>query len=76
MADEVARLYRKYMTGELTFNAAIRQAKEMYKNSYQHTDQSSVSNHTQLVNDIIPCGTDIDNGEVFDTVTGNTIRDL
>jgi len=77
IADEARKLQKDY---SLDYNAAIRQAKEIYKDKLEKapslTDQSIVNEHNKTFNDIIPLGTDIDNGQVYDKLTGNTIREL
>jgi hypothetical protein len=74
IAEETAKLVQQ--DGTLTFTAALRQAKEMYKKELSATDQSKQIELTDKFNDIIPHGTDIDNSEIFDIASGNTIRDL
>jgi hypothetical protein len=75
---EIAKETRRLMDedGTLTFTAALRQATEMYKNSCNPTGESKESNLNQINNNIIAPCEDIDNGEVFDITTGNTIREL
>ena len=72
IAEETKRLTMK----GLDFNAALRKAKEMYKEAHNSTDQSMNYEHEKLFNDIITDKEDIDNGEVFDIETGETTRDL
>ncbi|WP_143314552.1 hypothetical protein [Clostridium sp. HBUAS56017] len=74
IAEEAANLMQQ--DGTLTFTAALRQAKEMYKNSCNPTDQSKESNLNQINNNIIPPYEDIDNDQVYDIETGKTIKDL
>lgn len=73
IAEETAKLMQQ--DGTLTFTAALRQAKEMYKKELSATDQSKQID-TKTFKDIIPHGTDIDNSELFDIASGNTIKDL
>lgn len=40
------------------------------------TDQSKGNNHEKTINDIIPLGTDLDNDQLYDIESGQTIRDL
>lgn len=40
------------------------------------TDQSKANDHENLFNSIIAPGKDIDNNEVFDRTSGETIKDL
>lgn len=68
---EVASLYT-----ELNISAATRLVSEQYKKAHNSTDQSMRNEHEQLFNDIIPPGIDIDNGQVYDKLTGNTIKGL
>lgn len=68
---EVASLYTK-----LNISAATRLVSEQYKKTHNSTDQSKSYEHKKTFNDIIPPGEDVDNGQVYDKFTGNTIRDL
>lgn len=47
--------------------------KEIARNS---TDQSKSYEHSKTINISIPPGTDLDNGEIYDKKTGETIKDL
>lgn len=61
----------------LTYNVALRKAKEMYKEKAQnHCDQTKGNEHCSKFNLIISENEDLDNGEVFDSISGQTIRDL
>lgn len=40
------------------------------------TDQDKGKEHNKIINDIIPLGIDLDNGEIYDIETGQTIREL
>lgn len=78
MAEETKRLT---MEG-LEFQAALRQTKEMYKEqlkekTHNSTDQSkSYELDTKTTETIIPPGTDLDNNEIYDIKTGQTIGEL
>ena len=73
MAEEVKRLT---MEG-LEFNAALRKVKEMYKEK-AHSPATTQGNEldTKTTNCIISDKEYIDNGEIFDKSTGQTIGDL
>lgn len=47
-----------------------------YKKTHNSTDQSKSYEHNQIFNDIIPLGTDIDNGDIYNLETRQTIREL
>lgn len=44
--------------------------------AHYSTDKSKSYEHTKTINDIIPLGIDIDNGEIYDIETGETVKDL
>lgn len=71
MAKEVARIYL-----EITdYSEALTKVEEMYKKvQTQATTQGN--EHTKTFNDIIPLGTDLDNGEVYNESTGETVKEL
>ena len=71
IADETKRLYQEGMG----FDAALTKAKEMYEEA-QSPATNKGKEHEKSFNDIIPLGTDIDNGEVFDKITGKTVKEL
>lgn len=50
--------------------------KEAQKKSRKLTDQSKASDHKNIFETIIAPGEDIDNGEIYNRGTGETIRDL
>lgn len=72
MAKEVDLLMRE----GLSYQAALREVEEMYKKAHSLTDQSIENEHEQSFNDIIAENEDIDNGEVYNIESGQTIRDL
>ncbi len=47
-----------------------------YKKAQSLTDQDKGKEHTKTINDIIPLGADIDNGDIYNLETGQTIREL
>lgn len=49
---------------------------EIEKEKCLGTEQSNQSTYTNKFNDIVPLGTDIDNGEIYNTETGQTIKEL
>ena len=57
MSKEVDLLMRE----GLSYQAALRQVKEMYKKAHSLTDQDKENETMKLLNKIIPPGTDIDN---------------
>lgn len=73
--DEAPRLEKDY---GLSYHAAIRKAKEMFldKKKVAPTPASFRNNDTKTTTYIIPLGTDIDNGEVYNIESGQTIREL
>lgn len=73
--DEAPKLEKDY---GLSYHAAIRKAKEMFldKKKVAPTPASFRNNDTKTTTDIIPLGTDIDNGEVYNIESGQTIREL
>ena len=73
LSKEVARLV---LDKNLTIREAERIVLEKYKKAHSLTDQSIENKHTKTFNDIIPPGTDIDNNEIYDIESGQTIRDL
>lgn len=76
ISDETARL-KLDEENNLSLNAALRKAKEMYKEKAPYpTVQSKDKEHNKNFNNIISNSEDIDNGEVFDRESGQTIRDL
>lgn len=74
---EIAKETEKLTLEGLSFNAALRKAKEMHKEkTLSSTNQSKSKEHTEIFNSIITPEEDIDNGEVFDINTGITKREL
>lgn len=49
---------------------------ELIKIAQCHTDQDNDKEHIKTFNDIISPGENIDNGQVYSEVTGETLRDL
>lgn len=43
---------------------------------YEESDQTIPSNHTKTFNEIIPPGTNLDNGYIYDIETGETVGEL
>lgn len=72
MAKEVDLLMRE----GLSYQAALRQVKEMYKKAHSLTDQSIENESMKLLNKIIPPGTDIDNDQIYIEENGQVLRDL
>ena len=72
IADETSRLK---MEG-LEFNEALTKAKEMYEKAHSLTDQDKENEPKKIFNEIITDKEDIDNGEVFDKITGKTVKEL
>ena len=46
------------------------------KREYQGTDQSSQGTQEINLKDILPLGMDLDNGEIYDIETGETVKEL
>lgn len=72
MSKEVDLLMRE----GLSYQAALRQVKEMYEKAHSLTDQSIENESMKLLKNSIADKEDIDNGEVYDIESGQTIRDL
>lgn len=72
MAKEVDLLMRE----GLSYEAALRQVKEMYEKAHSLTDQSIENEPIKPLNKIIPLGTDLDNGEIYNLETGQTVKEL
>lgn len=72
MSKEVDLLMRE----GLSYQAALRQVKEIYEKAHSLTDQSIENESMKLLNKIITDKEDIDNGEVYNIESGQTIRDL
>ena len=49
---------------------------EEIKRECQGTDQSSQGTQEINLKDILPPGTDLDNGELYDRETGETVKEL
>ena len=76
IADEARKLQKDY---SLEYNVAIRQAKEMYKDQLEKAQSLATKQgkeHNKTFNDIISETEDLDNGEVYDINTRQTIREL
>lgn len=71
-AKEVDLLMRE----GLTYEAALRKVKSMYEKTRSLTDQSIGNEDTKTTNTIIADKEDLDNGEVYDINTGQTVREL
>ena len=71
-AKEVDLLMRE----GFNYEAALRKVKSMYEKNRSLTDQSIGNEDTKTFNDIISETEDLDNGEVYDINTGQTIREL
>ena len=65
--EEIRRLVEEGKTFE--------EALEIVK-GYKESDQTIPSNHSKTIKDIIPPGTDLDNDQLYDIESGQTIRDL
>ena len=65
--EEVRRLKQEGKT--------LEEALEIVK-GYEDCDQTDPSNHSKTIKDIIPLGTDLDNDQLYDIESGQTIRDL
>lgn len=65
--EEIRRLREEGKTFE--------EALEIVK-GYKESDQTIPSNHSKTIKDIIPPGTDLDNDQLYDIESGQTIRDL
>ena len=72
MSKEVDLLMRE----GLSYQAALRQVKEMYEKAHSLTDQSIENESMKLLKNSIADKEDIDNGEVYNIESGQTIRDL
>ena len=70
-AKEVDLLMRE----GLTYEAALRKVKSMYEKA-QSLAAKQGKEHNKTFNDIISETEDLDNGEVYDKLTGQTIREL
>ena len=60
----------------LEHNISFQDLIEQYKKAHNSTDQSKSYEHNKTINDIIPLGADIDNGEIYDIGIGVNIRRL
>lgn len=69
IAKEAVNLY---FEEEITVKKAIEKSKRMCLG----TDQSNQSTNETIFKNILPPKTDLDNGEVYDINTGETIREL
>lgn len=65
--EEIRRLVEEGKTFE--------EALEIVK-GYKESDQTIPSNQYKMIKNIIPPGTDLDNDQLYDIESGQTIRDL
>ena len=73
MAKEVEKLFFEGMSIDEAYITVL----EMYNEKTRNTaDQSNSYEDIKSINDIIPSGTDLDNGEVYDEYTGETVKEL
>lgn len=72
MAKEVDLLMRE----GLSYQAALRQVKEMYEKAHSLTDQSIGNKPMKPLQNIIADKEDIDNNEIYDIDSVQTIREL
>lgn len=72
MSKEVDLLMRE----GLSYQAALRQVKEMYEKAHSLCDQTKENEPMKLLNKIIPPGTDIDNDQIYIEENGQVLRDL
>lgn len=72
MAKEVDLLMRE----GLSYQSALRQIKEMYEKAHSLTDQSIGNKPMKPLQNIITDKEDIDNNEIYNIESGQTIRDL
>ncbi|EGT0690160.1 hypothetical protein N2W37_000772 [Clostridium perfringens] len=62
---------------KLTINKSLNfLIEEEIKREYQGTDQSSQGTQEINLKDILPPGMDLDNGEIYDIETGETVKEL
>ena len=59
----------------LNIKAAERLVLEQYKKAHSLATTQG-KEHNKTFNDIIPLGTDIDNGDIYNLETGQTLREL
>ncbi|MDY4606870.1 hypothetical protein [Clostridium tertium] len=72
MSKEVDLLMRE----GLSYQAALRQVKEMYEKAHSLTDQSIENESMKPLQNIITDKEDIDNNEIYDIESGQTISEL
>ena len=72
MSKEVDLLMRE----GLSYQAALRQVKEMYKKAHSLCDQTIENESMKPLQNIITDKEDIDNNEIYNIESGQTIRDL
>lgn len=73
MAKEVARIYPE----KKGYKEAYREVVEQYKEAHNSTDQSKSYEHSKNnLKDILTDKVGIDNGDIYDIETGQTIREL
>jgi len=65
-----------YLYSNLNAAAAEREVLEQYKKAQSLTDQDKGKEPMKELNNIITDSEDLDNGQVYDKLTGNTIREL
>lgn len=73
---EIAEETKRLTMEGLEFQAALRQAKEIYKEKAQSLATKQRKEHNKTLKDIIPPGTDLDNNEIYDIKTGQTVKDI
>jgi len=73
---DMAREVELLMRDGLSYQVALKQVKEMYKKTRSLTDQSIENENTKTTGYIIADNEDIDNNEIYDLESGQTIRDL
>lgn len=72
MSKEVDLLMRE----GLSYQAALRQVKEMYKKAHSLCDQTIENESMKPLQNIITDKEDIDNNEIYNIESGQTIREL
>lgn len=60
----------------LSYMAALRKVKDMYEKAHNCTDQDSNYEHEKTFKNIIAENKDIDNGELYNTITGGKDGEL
>lgn len=75
LAREVEKA-KQDSTKEISIEKATTIVAQQYKKAQSLTDQDKGKEHPKTFNDIIPLGTDIDNGDIYNLETGQTIKEL